>query len=81
MKISSKTAFENFKNFISFHETFKTKFSTHISNAIGLLSCLSACLSVSDVGALWPNGWMDQDETPGRTNMPENQFVGLGDLQ
>jgi len=32
MKISSKMAFENFKNFISFHETFKTKFSTHISN-------------------------------------------------
>jgi len=24
--------------------------------------CLS-CLSVCDVGALWPNGWMDQDET------------------
>jgi len=21
------------------------------------------CLSVSDVGVLWPNGWMDQDET------------------
>jgi len=31
MKISSKMAFENFKNFISFHETFKTKFLTHIS--------------------------------------------------
>jgi len=30
-KISSKMAFENFKNFISFHETFKTTFSTHIS--------------------------------------------------
>ena len=27
--------------------------------------CLSVCLScpVCDVGALWPNGWMDQDET------------------
>ena len=27
--------------------------------------CLSvlSCLSVCDVGALWPNGWMDQDET------------------
>jgi len=24
---------------------------------------LSVCLSVCDVGALWPNGWMDQDET------------------
>jgi len=39
---------------------------------------LSVCLFVSDVGALWPNGWMDQDETPGRANMPENQFIGLG---
>jgi len=36
MKISSKMAFENFKNFISFHETFKTKFSTHISSYIRL---------------------------------------------
>jgi len=25
--------------------------------------CLSVCLSVCDVGVLWPNGWMDQDET------------------
>jgi len=30
--------------------------------AIGLLSCLS-CLSVCDIGVLWPNSWMDQDET------------------
>ena len=27
-----------------------------------VLSCLS-CLSVCDVGVLWPNGWMDQDKT------------------
>ena len=27
------------------------------------LSVLSACLSVCDVRALWPNGWTDQDET------------------
>ena len=26
------------------------------------LSCLSVC-PVCDVGVLWPNGWMDQDET------------------
>ena len=26
------------------------------------LSCLSVC-PVCNVGALWPNGWMDQDET------------------
>ena len=25
--------------------------------------CLSVCLSVCDVGVLWPNGWADQDET------------------
>jgi len=34
---------------------------------IGPLSVLSACLSlhlsVCNVGVLWPNGWMDQDET------------------
>jgi len=30
--------------------------------AIGPLSVLS-CLSVCNVDALWPNGWMDQDET------------------
>jgi len=34
-----------------------------------VLSCLSVwpvfpvCLSVCNVGVLWPNGWMDQDET------------------
>ena len=27
------------------------------------LSVLSVCLSVCDVGVLWPNGWMDQDAT------------------
>jgi len=25
--------------------------------------CQCVCLSVCDVGVLWPNGWMDQDET------------------
>ena len=25
--------------------------------------CLSVCLSVCDVGVLWPNSWTDQDET------------------
>jgi len=24
---------------------------------------LSVCLSVCNVGVLWPNSWMDQDET------------------
>jgi len=31
-------------------------------SALSVLSCLS-CLSVCDVGVLWPNGWMDQDES------------------
>jgi len=32
--------------------------------AIGPLSCLSCpVLSVCNVGVLWSNGWMDQDET------------------
>jgi len=25
--------------------------------------CLSVCLSLSNVGVLWPNGWMDQNAT------------------
>jgi len=25
--------------------------------------CLSVCLSVCNVGLLWPNSWMDQDAT------------------
>ena len=28
-----------------------------------LSDCCLSCLSVCDVGVLWPNGWMDQDET------------------
>jgi len=30
---------------------------------LSVLSCLSVCLSVCDVRALWPNGWTDQGET------------------
>jgi len=30
---------------------------------LSCLSCLSVCMSVCDVRALWPNGWTDQDET------------------
>jgi len=30
---------------------------------LSVLSCLSLCLSVCDVGVLWPNCWMDEDET------------------
>jgi len=31
--------------------------------SLSCLFCLSVCLSVCDVGVLWPNGWTDQDET------------------
>jgi len=31
--------------------------------SVRCLSCLSFCLSVCNVRALWPNGWTDQDET------------------
>ena len=39
--------------------------SNGLPYAIGLLSVLSvlSCLSVCDVGVLWPNGSMDQDDT------------------
>jgi len=30
--------------------------------AMGPMSC-PVCLSVCNVGVLWPNGWMDQDAT------------------
>jgi len=43
--------------------------------------CLSVCLScpVCNVGVLWPNGWMDQDETwhTGRPR-PQPHCVGWG---
>ena len=31
--------------------------------SVRCLSCLPLCMSVCDNRALWPNGWMDQDET------------------
>jgi len=41
--------------------------SDRLCNGSPMLSdrCLSllSCLSVCNVGVLWPNGWMDQDET------------------
>ena len=37
--------------------------SVVLSVCLSCLYVLSVCLSVCNVGALWPNGWMDQDET------------------
>jgi len=46
------------------------------------LSCLSVCLSVlsvCNVGVLWPNGWMHQDETwHGGRPRPRPHCVRLG---
>jgi len=48
-------------------------------HCLSCLSCLSVCLSVFDVGVLWPNCWMDQDETgrEGRTR-PRRHCVRWG---
>jgi len=41
--------------------------------------CLSVCLSVCNVGVLWPNGWMDQDETwYGGRSRPRTHCVTRG---
>jgi len=42
--------------------------------AIRPLSVLSVCLSVCDVGVLWPDGWVDQDATLRQmvTQSPQN---------
>ena len=49
--------------------------------AMGLLSVLwlSVCLSVCNVGVLWPNGWMNEDATwyVGRPR-PRRHYVRLG---
>jgi len=47
--------------------------------SVVFLSCLFVCLSVCDVGVLWPNVWMDQDETwrAGRPR-PQPHCVGWG---
>jgi len=33
------------------------------TDVLSCLYCLSVCLSVCDVGVLWPKGWTDEDET------------------
>ena len=47
-----------------------------------VLSCLcvlSVCLSVCGVGVMWPNGWMDQDETWVRLGLGPGHIVLDGD--
>jgi len=58
------TALLNF--FSKFRQHFGRPLVNRFAYAIGPLSvCLSvlSSLSVFNVGVLWPNGWMDQDET------------------
>ena len=43
------------------------------------LSCLSVCLSVCDVGVLWPNGWMDQYEIGTQVGLGTGHIVLGGD--
>ena len=37
--------------------------------------CLSVCLFVCDVRALWPNGWTDQDATGMELGLSQGDFV------
>jgi len=48
-----------------FGRPFVKRFALYCRIVVCLSICLSCpvCLSVCDVGVLWPNGWMDQDET------------------
>ena len=41
--------------------------------------CLSVCLSVCNVGVLWPNDWMDQDETRHAGRLGPGHIVLDGD--
>jgi len=49
-----------------------------ISDSCPVLSC-PVCLSVCDVGVLWPNGWMDQHETCHAGRPPPSHIVLHGD--
>jgi len=48
-----------------FERPFVKRSALCYQSVVCLFVCLSvlSCLSVCDVGALWPNGYMDQDET------------------
>jgi len=43
------------------------------------LSCLSVCLSVCNVGVLWPNGEMDQDAIGTEVGLGPGHMVLDGD--
>ena len=47
---------------VDFGRPFLKRFAICCPTVVCLSVCLS-CLSDCDVGVLWPNGWMDQDET------------------
>jgi len=65
----------SFRHFYPIALHFWTNRSYGSPYAAGLLTCLSVCLSVCNVGVglLWPNGW-----TVGRIKMLLGTEVGLG---
>jgi len=55
--------------------------ATPLALCYGTVVCpVLSCLSVCELGVLWPNGWMDQDETwqAGRPPLPWPQYVRWG---
>jgi len=56
---------------VGFWATVTSNGSPFSAGPLFCLSCLSVCLSVYNVGVLWPNGWMDQDA---------NRNEGPGDI-
>ena len=47
---------------MQFLQHFKATFCKTVPTCCRTVVCLSVC-PVCDIGVLWPNGWMDQDET------------------
>ena len=68
IKCNNDLSYYNLSHCRIFGRPFVKRFRPILSDlCLSVLSlcpvCLSVCLSVCDVGVLWPNGWMDQDET------------------
>jgi len=63
---STQTTSRSFQPFwATVCKTVRPILSDRCLSVLSVLSChvLSVCLSVCNVGVLWPNGWMNQDET------------------
>jgi len=46
---------------------------------LSCLSCPAVCMSVCNVGVLWPNGWTDQNETCLEVGLGPGHIVLDGD--